>query len=43
MITLHHLNESRSIRTLWLLEEMGVPYKAEFYTRDERPISPLSR
>lgn len=34
MITLHHLNESRSIRTLWLLEEMGVPYKAEFYTRD---------
>nr|WP_314871733.1 glutathione S-transferase family protein [uncultured Pseudomonas sp.] len=34
MITLHHLNESRSIRTLWLLEEMGVPYKTEFYTRD---------
>lgn len=34
MITLHHLNQSRSIRTLWLLEEMGVPYKVEFYTRD---------
>lgn len=34
MITLHHLNESRSIRTLWLLEEMGVPYEAKFYTRD---------
>lgn len=35
MITLHHLNESRSIRTLWLLEEIGVPYKTEFYTRDQ--------
>lgn len=34
MITLHHLNESRSIRTLWLLEEMGVPYDIKFYTRD---------
>ncbi|MCU1731932.1 MULTISPECIES: glutathione S-transferase family protein [unclassified Pseudomonas] len=34
MITLHHLNESRSIRTLWLLEEMGVPYEVKFYTRD---------
>lgn len=35
MITLHHLNESRSIRTLWLLEEMRVPYEVKFYTRDQ--------
>ena len=26
MITVHHLNDSRSQRVLWLLEELGVPY-----------------
>ena len=26
MLTLHHLNNSRSQRVLWLLEELGVPY-----------------
>ena len=26
MIIVHHLNESRSQRVLWLLEELGVPY-----------------
>jgi hypothetical protein len=26
MLTLHHLNDSRSQRILWLLEELGVPY-----------------
>jgi glutathione S-transferase len=34
MITVHHLNESRSQRILWLLEEFGVPYDIKFYTRD---------
>jgi glutathione S-transferase len=34
MITVHHLNESRSQRILWLLEELGVPYHIKFYTRD---------
>jgi glutathione S-transferase len=34
MITVHHLNESRSQRILWLLEELGVPYDIKFYTRD---------
>lgn len=34
MITVHHLNESRSQRILWLLEELGVPYEIEFYLRD---------
>lgn len=27
MITVHHLNDSRSQRILWLLEELGVPYE----------------
>jgi len=27
MITVHHLNNSRSQRVLWLLEELGVPYE----------------
>ena len=34
MITVHHLNESRSQRVLWLLEELGVPYEIKFYARD---------
>ena len=34
MITVHHLNESRSHRILWLLEEIGKPYKVAPYQRD---------
>jgi glutathione S-transferase len=34
MITVHHLNESRSQRILWLLEELDVPYDIKFYWRD---------
>ena len=34
MITVHHLNESRSQRILWLLEELEVPYEIKFYWRD---------
>ncbi|SEQ49108.1 glutathione S-transferase family protein [Thalassovita taeanensis] len=34
MITLHHLNRSRSHRILWLLEELGQPYNVVPYTRD---------
>ena len=34
MITVHHLNESRSQRILWLLEELEVPYDIRFYKRD---------
>lgn len=34
MITLHHLNRSRSHRILWLLEELGEPYDIKFYQRD---------
>ena len=34
MITLHHLNASRSQRILWLLEEIGEPYTLIRYQRD---------
>ncbi|MFI4975559.1 MAG: glutathione S-transferase family protein [Caulobacterales bacterium] len=34
MITVHHLNESRSQRILWLLEELGLPYEIKHYKRD---------
>jgi glutathione S-transferase len=36
MITLHHLEHSRSQRVLWLLEELGVDYEIERYRRDRR-------
>lgn len=34
MLTLHHLNESRSHRVIWLLEELGLPYRIEPHQRD---------
>jgi len=34
MLTLHHLNDSRSQRVLWLLEELGTPYEIVRYQRD---------
>ena len=34
MITVHHLNNSRSQRVLWLLEELGVRYEVRRYERD---------
>lgn len=34
MITVHHLNFSRSTRVLWLLEELGLDYKLVTYERD---------
>lgn len=34
MLVLHHLNNSRSQRLLWLLEEIGVEYELRKYTRD---------
>ena len=35
MLVVHHLNDSRSQRILWLLEELGVPYDIARYQRDE--------
>ncbi|EMP56260.1 glutathione S-transferase family protein [Marinobacter santoriniensis NKSG1] len=34
MITVHHLNNSRSQRVLWMLEELEVPYEIKRYQRD---------
>ncbi|MCP1376166.1 glutathione S-transferase family protein [Dyella lutea] len=34
MITVHHLENSRSQRILWLLEELGLPYEIKRYARD---------
>lgn len=38
MITVHHLNNSRSQRVLWLLEELGLPYELKRYQRDPRTM-----
>lgn len=35
MIRIHHLNNSRSQRILWLLEEMALDYEIVFYQRDK--------
>ena len=52
MLTLHHLNNSRSQRILWLLEELEVDYQIVRYARDDktnlapdtlRAIHPLGR
>ena len=34
MITVHHLENSRSQRVLWLLEELGLPFEVVHYKRD---------
>lgn len=36
MITLHHLNKSRSKRIIWLLEELGEAYEIKSYQRDSQ-------
>ena len=38
MITVHHLNNSRSQRVLWLLEELGLPYEIEKYQRNAQTM-----
>jgi len=38
MITVHHLNNSRSQRVLWLLEELGVPYEIRKYERNRKTM-----
>ena len=40
MLTLHHLNDSRSQRILWLLEELGTPYEMKKYQRMETRLAP---
>ncbi len=36
MLTVHHLENSRSQRILWLLEEIGVDYEIRSYERDNQ-------
>lgn len=38
MIIVHHLENSRSQRVLWLLEELGLPYEVRRYERDRRTM-----
>jgi len=38
MLTVHHLNNSRSQRVLWLLEELGEPYELVKYERDGKTM-----
>jgi len=43
MITVHHLENSRSQRVLWLLEELGVQYRVKRYARDpETQLAPAA-
>ena len=43
MITVHHLNNSRSQRILWLLEELGLTYEVKRYERDKTSMrAPVS-
>ena len=38
MIVVHHLNNSRSQRILWLLEELGLEYEIRKYQRDPKTM-----
>ncbi|EIW77157.1 thioredoxin-like protein [Coniophora puteana RWD-64-598 SS2] len=39
-VIVHHLNDSRSQRVLWLLEELEVPYEIKYYTRGSDLLAP---
>jgi glutathione S-transferase len=38
MLIVHHLNNSRSQRVLWLLEELGLPYEIKHYQRNAKTM-----
>jgi glutathione S-transferase len=38
MVVVHHLENSRSQRVLWLLEELGVPYEVKRYERNKETL-----
>jgi glutathione S-transferase len=40
MITIYHLNNSRSERIVWLMEELGLPYEVENVTREPTGMAP---
>ncbi len=37
-IIVHHLENSRSQRILWMLEELGLPYEVKRYARDPKTM-----
>ena len=42
MIVVHHLNNSRSQRILWMLEELGLDYEIKLYQREPSMQAPAS-
>src|SRR5260370_383765 len=42
MIVVHHLNNSRSQRILWMLEELGLDYEIKLYQREPSMLAPAS-
>jgi glutathione S-transferase len=38
LITVHHLHQSRSLRIVWLLEELGLPYELKTYRRNPKTM-----
>ncbi|WP_150323724.1 glutathione S-transferase N-terminal domain-containing protein, partial [Enterobacter hormaechei] len=40
MLTVHHLNQSRSQRVLWALEELQLPYQVVSYQRGKDMLAP---
>ncbi|MBJ7516349.1 MAG: glutathione S-transferase [Stenotrophomonas sp.] len=38
MLTVHHLDNSRSLRVLWMLEELGLTYELKQYARDPKTM-----
>jgi len=42
VITIYHLNMSRSERIIWLMEELGLQYKLERFQREPTMLAPAS-
>ena len=42
MLTVHHLNQSRSHRVIWALEELSLPYEIVRYQREKSMLAPES-
>lgn len=42
MLIIHHLNESRSQRVIWLAEELGLPYRIQHHSRGSDYLAPES-
>lgn len=40
MITIHHLGVSQSERIVWLMEELGLPYRLNWYHRKPNRLAP---